>query len=76
MRELQRIDGEEGHDGKQDPGCRQASRRKPQHDRPIDMVRKVVPPAAGRLGDRGVEQIGADRDLRRHAETGDEQARH
>jgi hypothetical protein len=76
MRELHRIDREEGHDGKQQRRSRQASRRKPEHDRPIDMIREVVPPAARCFGDRGIEQIGADRDLRRHAETGDEQRRH
>ena len=36
----------------------------------------MVTPAARRFGDRGVEQIGADRDLRRDAETGDQQRRH
>jgi hypothetical protein len=36
----------------------------------------VVTPASCRLGDGGVEQIGADRNLRAHAEARDEQRRH
>jgi hypothetical protein len=36
----------------------------------------MVTPAAGRLGDGGIEQVGADRHLRGHAETRDEQGRH
>ena len=76
MREGHGIDRQKGHHGEQQRGGGQASRREPEHDRPIDMVGDVVPPAAGRLGDRGVEQIGADRDLRRHAEARDQQGRH
>ena len=48
----------------------------PQYDRPIDMVGQVVPPPAGGLCDRGIEQIGSDGDLRAQAEGRDQQGRH
>ena len=43
---------------------REAAGGEPEHDRPFDMVGDMMAPAAGRLGDGGVEQVGADRELR------------
>ena len=40
------------------------------------MIGDVVAPAPGRLGDGRIEQVGADRDLRGHAEARDEERRH
>jgi hypothetical protein len=40
------------------------------------VIRDVMAPAAGGLGDGGIEQVGADRDLRGHAEARDEERRH
>jgi hypothetical protein len=40
------------------------------------MVGDMMPPAPGRLGDGGIEEVGADRHLRGNAETRDEQGRH
>jgi hypothetical protein len=47
------VDPEEGYDDKNCCGGGEAPRGKPQHHRPIDMVRDMVAPAAGRLGDGG-----------------------
>ena len=37
-------------------------------DRPFDVIRDVMAPAAGGLGDGRIEQVGADRNLRGHAD--------
>src|SRR5882724_1677035 len=62
--------------GKQPGRGRQAARGEAQYDRPFDVARHVMAPAAGGLGDGGIKEIGADGRLRAHAETRDEQRRH
>ena len=42
----------------------------PAHDRPVDVAHRVMAPGGARLGDRGEQQIGADRHHRRNADAG------
>lgn len=70
------VNGEKCYGGKEERGRRQASRRKPENDRPVDMVGKMVTPTPGRLGDGSIEQVGADSDLGAYAEARDEERRH
>jgi len=76
MGERHHVDGQEGDDAEEHGGRGQAAGGEPEHDRPFDVAGDVVAPAARGLGDGSVEQIGADRDLRAHAEARDEQRRH
>jgi hypothetical protein len=70
------VNGEKCYGGKEERGRRQASRRKPENDRPVDMVGKMVTPTPGRLGDGGIEQVGADGRGRGDAEHHHQQRRH
>jgi len=52
-----------GDGRKQQRSGRKTSRREPEHDRPVDVIGKMVAPAPSRLGDRSIEQVGTDREL-------------
>ncbi len=68
--------GQRGDDREHERRGGQASGGEPEHDRPIDVVRHMVAPAAGGFGDRGIEQVGADGDLRGHPERRNEDRSH
>jgi hypothetical protein len=74
--EHRRVDVEIGDCHKQQRSCRKASGRETEHDQPVDVVGKMVAPAPRSLGDRGIEQVGADCDLRTDPEARDQQRCH
>src|SRR6185312_8475762 len=56
---LQRLEGQSR--------CRDAARRQPRHDAPIDGMVDAVDHGAAGLGDGGIKQVGADRGSRMDA---------
>src|SRR4029079_8905521 len=70
--EYRSIDVEIGDGRKQQRSGRKTSRREPEHDRRVDVIGKMVAPAPSRLGDRSIEQVGTDRDLRADPKTRDQ----
>ena len=68
---VQRVDSQHAGDR---PGHR--AERQPLRQSEVDVARAQVAPAAERLGDRAVGEVGADRDDRLHAGEEDQQRRH
>ncbi len=64
------------HDGDGQAGCRQAPRRKPSDDPPLDGAIGPMDEGPAGLGDGGVEKIGADGGRRMDAEQQDQKRRH
>jgi hypothetical protein len=76
MGERRGVQLDEGEDHEEAERCRNTAHGEREHKAPDDVFVEIMAPHGGDLGDRGVEQVGADRHLGAHSERRDEEGRH